>query len=49
MKKTLAIGIAIGLGVWSPIAFARGGMSGGMGGMGMSHSMGASSVGAGGS
>jgi hypothetical protein len=49
MKKTLAIGIAIGLGIWSPIAFARGGMSGGMGGMGMSHTMGTSSIGAGGS
>ena len=45
MKKTLAIGIAIGLGIWSPIALARGGMSGGMG---MSHTMG-SSIGAGGS
>ena len=49
MKNTLAIGIAIGLGIWSPIAFARGGMSGGVGGMGMSHTMGASSIGAGGS
>ena len=46
MKKALAICIAIGLGIWSPIAFARGGMSGGMG---MSHSMGTSSIGAGGS
>lgn len=49
MKNTLVIGLAIGLGIWSPIAFARGGMSGGMGGMGMSHTMGASSIGAGGS
>jgi hypothetical protein len=45
MKRTLFISIAIGLGIWSPIAFARGGM----GGMGMSHMGSAQSVGAGGS
>jgi hypothetical protein len=45
MKRTLFIGIAIGLSIWSPIAFARGGM----GGMGMSHMGSAESVGAGGS
>jgi hypothetical protein len=48
MKNTLAIGIAIGLGIWSPVAVARGGMSGGMRGLGMSYT-GASGVGAGGS
>jgi hypothetical protein len=46
MKTALVICIAVGVGIWSPIAFARGGM----GGMGMSHTMGsARSVGAGGS
>jgi hypothetical protein len=46
MKKNLVFGIAISFVIWSPIAFARGGM----GGMGMSHTMGpARSVGAGGS
>jgi len=45
MKKTLIIFMAV-VGIWSPIVFARGGM----GGMGMSHTMGsARSVGAGGS
>ena len=48
MKKTLAITIAIGLGIWGPVAFARGGM-GGMSSMGMSHAMGPTSIGAGGS
>jgi hypothetical protein len=47
MKKILVICIAVGLGIWNPIAFARGGGMGG--GMGMSHTMGAPSVGAGGS
>jgi hypothetical protein len=46
MKKTLVICIAVGLGIWSPIAFARGGMGGGMG---MSHMGSAQGVGAGGS
>jgi hypothetical protein len=50
MKNTLVICMAVGVGIWSSIAFARGGMGGGMGGMGMSHIMGsARSVGAGGS
>ena len=50
MKKILVVGIAVGFAIWSPIAFARGGMGGGMGGMGMSHTMGsARSIGAGGS
>jgi hypothetical protein len=50
MKKILGIGVAVSFVIWSPIACARGGMGGGMGGMGMSHTMGsARSVGAGGS
>ena len=50
MKKALVISMAVGVGIWSPIAFARGGTGGGMGGMGMSHTMGSvRSVGAGGS
>lgn len=50
MKKALVICMAVGVGIWSPIAFARGGTGGGMGGMGMSHTMGSvRSVGAGGS
>jgi hypothetical protein len=48
MKKPLIICLAIGLGISSSAAFARGGM-GGMGGMGMSHMGSASSIGAGGS
>jgi hypothetical protein len=49
MKNTLVICIAVGLGIWSPIAFARGGMGGMGGGMGMSHMGSAQSIGAGGS
>jgi len=54
MKRTLFIGMAVGLSIWSPIAFARGGMGGGMhggmgGAMGMSHMGPAQSIGAGGS
>jgi hypothetical protein len=45
MKKSLVIGMALGLATWSPVAFARGGMSG----MGMSHMGSAQNVGAGGS
>lgn len=43
MKKHLFICIAIGLGLSSTVAYARGGM----GGMGMSHTMGSASMGIG--
>jgi hypothetical protein len=45
MKTSLVICIALGLGLSSTAAFARGGM----GGMGVSHMMGPAQIGAGGS